>query len=284
MSSRRDPGEVLAALRARAGIAAGVIAAGMLGPSPSALGASPPAPAPDAVPQNLTPEEEAQQIAEMGEPTPDAGVLDDQPAPDPEETPAGVPGSSDDELAQEPDDDSPSALVPAPDSEQGAADGTPATPQASPAPAQVTPAPAPPAGEQQAQAGAQPPQQDAKPVRSRKMPAKPKKERGRQRRQGAVTPPPVQPAPPTAPAPAQTHPDAPVRVASPAAGAPTAGGKLHVVRAGETLWSIAAQLLGDRATPEKIAALVDELWSLNASRVGSGNPDVIHTGDQLLLP
>ena len=59
---------------------------------------------------------------------------------------------------------------------------------------------------------------------------------------------------------------------------------MHVVQAGETLWSIARQLLGDGATPARIAALVDELWRVNADRIGSGDPNMILAGDELLIP
>lgn len=61
-------------------------------------------------------------------------------------------------------------------------------------------------------------------------------------------------------------------------------GRVHVVRSGETLWSIAAALLGDRAGPARIAQTVDLLWSLNADRIGSGEPDLIRPGERLLLP
>ena len=66
--------------------------------------------------------------------------------------------------------------------------------------------------------------------------------------------------------------------------APAPGGKVHVVASGESLWSIARDLLGDDATPAKVAALVDQLWRLNADRIGSGDPSMIHVGDQLQLP
>jgi hypothetical protein len=239
----------MSSVRDRARIAAGVIAAGILGPSGSALAAAGPAPATDALPQNLTPEEEAQQIAEMGNPPPDADPGDDEPPADPEETPAGVPGSSDEELAQEPDDDATPAPAPAPAPDQGAMGGTPATPQRLPAPSPPAPPPQ----------GAAPPQGLARTGPASSNDAKPRKVGGGEQRSPAKRPP--------------VH------------RAPVQGtGKVHVVQAGESLWSIAAQLLGDHATAAKIAALVDELWRLNADRIGSGDPAMIHAGDELQVP
>jgi nucleoid-associated protein YgaU len=61
-------------------------------------------------------------------------------------------------------------------------------------------------------------------------------------------------------------------------------GRVHVVRSGETLWSIAAALLGEGASPGRIATVVDRLWSLNADRIRSGEPDLIMPGERLMLP
>ncbi|MGH2920133.1 MAG: LysM peptidoglycan-binding domain-containing protein, partial [Solirubrobacteraceae bacterium] len=63
-----------------------------------------------------------------------------------------------------------------------------------------------------------------------------------------------------------------------------AGDRRHVVRSGESLWSIAAQLAGSGASPAAIARIVDELWRLNADRIASGDPDLIHVGTALVLP
>jgi nucleoid-associated protein YgaU len=59
---------------------------------------------------------------------------------------------------------------------------------------------------------------------------------------------------------------------------------VHVVRAGESLWSIAEDLLGRGASTEQIARAVERLWKLNAERIGSGDPDVIVSGQQLGIP
>ena len=67
-------------------------------------------------------------------------------------------------------------------------------------------------------------------------------------------------------------------------GSDTARGRYHVVQSGECLWTIAEDLLGANASPAEIAAMVDKLWSLNAERIGTGNPSLIHVGDRLVLP
>lgn len=61
-------------------------------------------------------------------------------------------------------------------------------------------------------------------------------------------------------------------------------GRVHVVQAGESLWSIAAELLGPGASTGEIARAVERLWQLNAERIGSGDPDLIMAGERLLLP
>jgi LysM repeat protein len=248
-------------IRSRAGIAVGAIAAGILAPAGSALAD----PAADVLPRNLSPEEEAQQIAEMGDPPPDANPADDQPPADSEETPAGVPGSPDEELAQEPDDDA----TPAPAQPQ------PPAPADMPVMPQRLPAPSPPAPPPQ---GAAPPQGLAGTGPGSSNGAKPRRGEGGERRNPIKRPPvgrsPVQATP---------HAESNRQEPAPPTG-PPADGKAHVVQAGESLWSIAAQLLGSHATPARIAALVDELWRLNADRIGSGDPTMIHPGDELVVP
>ena len=59
---------------------------------------------------------------------------------------------------------------------------------------------------------------------------------------------------------------------------------VHVVRAGESLWSIAEDLLGPGASTEEIARAVERLWELNAERIGSGDPDLIVSGQRLVVP
>ena len=57
-----------------------------------------------------------------------------------------------------------------------------------------------------------------------------------------------------------------------------------MVQAGESLWSIAAALLGPDASSAEIARAVRRLWELNSERIGSGDPDVIMVGERLRLP
>ena len=76
------------------------------------------------------------------------------------------------------------------------------------------------------------------------------------------------------------------RTAEPAAkaGAPSRERGTHVVRPGECLWTIAERRLGPSASAAQVAAHVDELWRLNAARIGTGNPNLIHAGQTLQLP
>jgi nucleoid-associated protein YgaU len=50
-----------------------------------------------------------------------------------------------------------------------------------------------------------------------------------------------------------------------------------LVRAGDSLWSIAQDRLGPGATPQRVLREVDRLWSLN----GLEDPDVILAGQHL---
>jgi hypothetical protein len=67
------------------------------------------------------------------------------------------------------------------------------------------------------------------------------------------------------------------------ASAPGAGGDVHVVRSGESLWSIARTRLGRGATNAAIAREVLRVWNINASHVPSGDPDLILPGLRLKL-
>jgi Tfp pilus assembly protein FimV len=77
---------------------------------------------------------------------------------------------------------------------------------------------------------------------------------------------------------------APVAAAPPAAAAGAPSGDRYEVRPGDTLWSIAARLAGEGAAAAEVAGIVDELWRLNADRIGTGNPDLIMSGTVLALP
>ena len=61
------------------------------------------------------------------------------------------------------------------------------------------------------------------------------------------------------------------------------GDRVHVVLGGESLWSIAGDLLGDAASPARVAREVDRLWALNRDRIGTGNRDLVMAGTRLEL-
>ncbi|HUA05173.1 MAG TPA: LysM domain-containing protein [Solirubrobacteraceae bacterium] len=60
--------------------------------------------------------------------------------------------------------------------------------------------------------------------------------------------------------------------------------KTYVVRAGDSLWLIAKRLLSPGASNAEIAQLVNRLWTLNASRIRTGSPDLVGVGVVLMLP
>jgi LysM domain len=57
----------------------------------------------------------------------------------------------------------------------------------------------------------------------------------------------------------------------------------HTVQPGDTLWSIARDLLGPNASAAAIAREVDRLWQLNADAIGTGDPNLIVAGQVLIL-
>jgi hypothetical protein len=61
------------------------------------------------------------------------------------------------------------------------------------------------------------------------------------------------------------------------------GARVHVVRPGESLWTIAEGLLGLDASATGIAAEVARLWELNHELIPSGDPDLIVVGQELRL-
>ena len=59
--------------------------------------------------------------------------------------------------------------------------------------------------------------------------------------------------------------------------------RFHVVVPGESLWSIARDLLGREASTARIAREVSRLWELNKTRIGTGDPDLLMAGTRLRL-
>jgi LysM domain len=94
--------------------------------------------------------------------------------------------------------------------------------------------------------------------------------------------PPAEAPPPAAP-PVEVPELASVPPAEPAEPGALAGRHFHVVRPGESLWSIATALRPPGAANVEIAAEVQRLWRLNAARIGTGDPNLILVGTRLRL-
>jgi nucleoid-associated protein YgaU len=79
---------------------------------------------------------------------------------------------------------------------------------------------------------------------------------------------------------------APEEVLAPAGGSAikVKAGGTYTVERGDSLWSIAAHLVGKGASPAKIDKVTDQLWALNSKRIGTGSPDLIYAGQQLRVP
>jgi LysM domain len=60
-------------------------------------------------------------------------------------------------------------------------------------------------------------------------------------------------------------------------------GDRYRVRPGDSLWSIAKRLLGPDASNGRIAQEVNRLWQVNAGRIATGDPSLIHPGIELRL-
>lgn len=89
---------------------------------------------------------------------------------------------------------------------------------------------------------------------------------------------PVAPPSPVAQAPVERPP-----LAEPSSSVRAGDGR-HVVQGGESLWSIARELLGADAGNARIATVVSQLWELNRATIGTGDPDLIRAGQELVLP
>ena len=170
---------------------------------------------------------------------------------------------------------------------------SPAPPAAAPeAPAATAPSPAAPTPLAEPQApGPNVVSRAEKPAR-REHPARPRRQAPRD--SSAAVP---------APAPTVSVSPAPA-VSSPASGASTTvlvqtaqapresarhrratrpGDRVHVVARGESLWSIAADLLGEDASVARTAREVSRLWELNRAGIRTGDPDLLMPGTRLVL-
>jgi hypothetical protein len=59
------------------------------------------------------------------------------------------------------------------------------------------------------------------------------------------------------------------------------GSRFYVVQPGDSLWSIAKRLLGGDPSAGRIAREVNRLWTLNSSRIATGDPDLLMVGTRL---
>jgi LysM domain len=225
-----------------------------------------PDPEPPLPPTAPAPEPPAAPASEPAPPAPPAP----QPPPQPPVEPAPPPEAAPPPIGQPPQ-------PPAPIEE--------ATPPVAPPPAAVPPAPAPPSPPPSPPAASPaPPSESRGGGRDQ-----PRRDANKHERWVADVP-----SNPTVPQSPQPPPPADVQIVStpeataaePAAPrrAVEASGRVHVVSSGESLWSIAAALLGDGASPGQVATMVDRLWSINADRIRSGEPDLIRPGERLILP
>lgn len=61
------------------------------------------------------------------------------------------------------------------------------------------------------------------------------------------------------------------------------GDRFYVVRRGDSLWSIAKDVLGPGASVLRVAREVNRLWELNVERIGTGDRDLLMAGTKLRL-
>jgi hypothetical protein len=63
----------------------------------------------------------------------------------------------------------------------------------------------------------------------------------------------------------------------------TRGDRHHVVQPGESLWSIARDVVGHDSSAARVAREVNRLWALNKTRIGTGDPDLLMVDTKLAL-
>jgi len=104
-----------------------------------------------------------------------------------------------------------------------------------------------------------------------------------QRRHRASRQAPREAAPPAEPVQREARPPRPVATAANDSGRNLTGKHAYRVRPGDCLWAIAAELLPSSAGNAAIAQEVRRLWRLNASRIGTGDPNLLMVGTELRL-
>jgi hypothetical protein len=98
----------------------------------------------------------------------------------------------------------------------------------------------------------------------------------------APAPPATTPAPASTPALSATAQPEPAPIAVPVSPSPGTA-RFLVVQPGESLWSIAADLLRPGASAAAIVSELQRLWDLNEARIGTGEPDLLPVGVKLRL-
>lgn len=285
------PAEPVVSRRAQAAIAAGVLAVSSGAPAMAV------AVEPDQQQEGTAMPEDTPGDAAPGpefDPGGESTDLPDEAPPVPE---MQAPADADDEAAgpleQEPTTDTSQPLNDSPDSVPTDGESQPPLPPQPGDPTPTPPAedPAPPAADPAPTSTASPtaepdaaPAEEGRRARSERRTTRRQPRDTRTRRLPRTSaPPPVAavpaPAGPTTPTPAST-PQAIQAADSEKAGVDAPS---HVVREGESLWSIAEDLLGSSASAAEIAREVDRLWRLNAERIATGEPDLIMPGTKLRI-
>jgi hypothetical protein len=74
------------------------------------------------------------------------------------------------------------------------------------------------------------------------------------------------------------------KTAKPSGMSGSMSGQAMVVHSGDSLWSIARQLVGPSAPNAAVQAKLVAVWDMNVKRIGTGDPNLIFPGQRLLLP
>jgi nucleoid-associated protein YgaU len=292
------PSDVVVGRRTQALLAAGVLALSAAAPA-AALAAEP-----DQEQEGTTAPDQAAAQAPPSAPDYDPGggstdvPVDAAPIPAPDARSA--PESADDDAAPEPepatDDDAPVADAgdgtatpapgqqPAPAAQDVAPAPAPTAPQPTPEPAVSAPAPETPTAETPATPPG-PPEPDG----TRSPGDGGKREHPGPKHSTPSDAAPVASAPTSSPPNSSEPPTMLVAETQSSSSTASRGraaqtsDRVHVVARGESLWSIAGDLLGDGASIARIAREVNRLWELNSASIGTGDPNLLMVGTRLAL-